>query len=94
MTSTPCALASRGLWMTTGCPLMRICPESAGVSTRQGVHQRRPARAVAPDETDHLTGVQIDGHTFDGVDAAEGDTDVAQLHERHAIAGDRSSRRR
>ena len=87
MTSIPCARASRGLWMVTGSPLMRICARVGGVGARQGVHQRRLAGAVAADEGDHLARVQVDGDAVDGVDAAEGDTDVAQLDERDALGG-------
>ena len=68
-----------------GLPVDEDLPRVGGVSTRQGVHQRRLAGAVAPDETDHLARVQVDGHPVDGVNAAEGDTDVAQLDERDAI---------
>ncbi len=72
--------------MTTGSPVDEDLPRVGGVSTRQGVHQRRLAGAVAAHETDHLTGVQVDGHPLDGVNATERDTHVAQLDERDAIA--------
>ena len=52
------------------------------MGTGERVHERRLAGAVAADEGDHLAGVQVDGDAVDGVDAAEGDADVAHLHER------------
>ena len=73
--------------MVTGSPLMRICPESAGCAPDERVHQRRLAGAVATDEGDDLAGVQVDGDAVDGVDAAEGDTDVAHLDQRDVARG-------
>ena len=61
---------------------MTISPGVGRVGARQRVHQRRLAGAVAADETDDLARVEVDADAVDGVQAAEGDADVAQLHER------------
>ena len=71
-----------GCGSVTGSPLMRISPGVGRVGARQRVHQRRLAGAVAADEGDDLTGVEVDADAVDGVDAAEGHADVAHLDER------------
>ena len=48
----------------------------------EGVHERRLPGAVAPDEGDDLTGIQVDRDAVDGVQAAKGDLDVTQLAQR------------
>ena len=82
MTSIPCWRASRGLWIATGCAVDEDLAGVGGVRARQRVHQRRLAGAVAADEADDLAGVEVDADAVDGVDAAEGHADVAQLDER------------
>ena len=82
MTSMPCWRASRGLWIVTGWPLMRISPESAGWAPDERVHQRRLPGAVAAHEADDLTGVEVDADVLDGMDATEGHADVAELDQR------------
>jgi hypothetical protein len=49
--------------------------------TREGPDQRRLAGAVASYQTDNLAGPKVDRHVLDGVEAAEGDIDVAQLNQ-------------
>ena len=49
----------------------------------QDADQRRLAGAVAADQGDDLTGVEVDADAVDGVDAAERHADVAHLDERH-----------
>src|SRR5688572_2251034 len=51
------------------------------------LHERGLPRSVAAHQSDHLTGLQVDVHAVDGMDAAEGDTDVAHLHQRGARRG-------
>src|SRR5437016_14680043 len=41
--------------------------------------------APLPPTTPTLAGVEIDGHSGDGADAAEGDLDVPHLHDRNAL---------
>ena len=77
-------LASRGLAIVTGLPSMRISPESAGCAPESVADQGRLAGAVAADEADDLARVEVERDVVDGVDAAEGDRDVAHLDERHA----------
>ena len=54
-------------------------PGVGRMSTRQCVHQRRLAGAVATDEGDDLARVEVDSHPVDGVQATERDADVAQF---------------
>ena len=53
--------------------------------TGEHAHEGRLPGAVAAHETDDLAGVQVDRHVAHGMDAAEGDVDVAHLHERDAL---------
>src|SRR5206468_776766 len=52
------------------------------ISAGKHLHQRRFASAVVAEHGDDLAGVKIDADAVDGVDAAEGFPDVAQLRER------------
>ena len=52
------------------------------MGARQHPHEGRLAGAVVAHETDQLAGKEVDRHVADGVDAAEGDVDVAHLDER------------
>ena len=60
-------------------------PAVRRMRARQHAHQGRLAGAVAADEPDDLAGVEVDGHVPDGVDATEGDADVAHLDERRSL---------
>ena len=64
-------------------------PRIGWVSAREGVDQGRLAGAVPADQRDDLARVQVDRHAVDGVDAAEGHPDVAQLDERHPFGAHR-----
>ena len=78
-------------WRRAGCGCvtrLAVDQDLAGVGrvgARQHPHERRLAGAVAADEADDLPGVQIDRYVAHGVDAAEGDVDVAHLDERRAL---------
>ena len=48
----------------------------------QDAHERRFAGAVAADESNDLSGMEIDRDVADGVHPAEGDVDVARLDQR------------
>ena len=81
-------LASRGLWIVS---LLAVDQDLAAVGRtgpREALHQCRLAGAVAADEAQDLAGVEVDGDVIDGVDAAEGDLDVAHLDERVSAAVD------
>ena len=63
---------------------LAIDPDLAGigpVSAGQDLDQRRLAGAVVPEQPDDLAGMEIDADRIDGLDAAEGDRDVAHLDE-------------
>ena len=52
------------------------------VGAGEDLDQRRFSCAVMAEQADHLAGTQIDGDAVHGLDAAEGDGDVAHLDER------------
>jgi len=43
------------------------------------------AAAIAPHQSDDLTGKKVDSHVLDGMNAAEGDEDVLHLDQRRAL---------
>ena len=58
---------------------MKISPAIGLIGARQAFDQRRFARAVVAKKADNLTRIQIDGDMIDGLDAAEGDGDIAKF---------------
>ena len=89
---------SRAPWRRAGCgsstgsPLMRISPESAGwAPDRVCISVDLPA-PLPPTRPTTSPGVEVDGDAVDGVDAAERHADVAHLDERDAGAARRRVR--
>ena len=68
--------------MVHGFPVDEDLTGVGRVRARERVHQRRLPGAVAADEGDDLTRVEIDADVVDGMDAAERHADVADLDER------------
>ena len=54
------------------------------VGAGQDLDQRRLAGAVVAEKADDFAGIKIDRRMVDGLDAAEGDRDVAHLDQRRA----------
>ena len=80
----PSALASRGLLIVD---FLAVDEDLAGVAlvgAGQDLDQRRLAGAVVAEQAHHLAGIEIDAGMVDGLDAAEGDRDVAHLDQRGA----------
>ena len=84
----PCVRASRGLVMVTGFAVDEDLTGVGRVGSCERVDERRLAGAVAADEGDDFTGIEVDADAVDGVDATERHTDVAHVDERHpSVAG-------